>query len=178
MEAVAISCSVSRRSARSIRPALFPAIRWPCAQVWPCSLCSRSPGFYESLNVAARQLASGLRDALRQAGIPGQVNQAGSLITLFFAAGPVRDYDGAKESNTRLFSAFFHGMLDCGIFLAPSQYEALFVSAAHTSEDIGGTIEAAHSTLQSMSARCADPRLVRQLVSHHLPALHHKFHLL
>jgi glutamate-1-semialdehyde 2,1-aminomutase len=111
------------------------------------------PGFYESLNAAAAQLAAGLRGALCDAAISGQVNAAGSLVTIFFTAEPVRDYDGAKKSDTRLYAAFFHEMLARGIFLPPSQYEALFVSAAHSPEDILRTIEAARISLQSLAAR-------------------------
>jgi glutamate-1-semialdehyde 2,1-aminomutase len=113
------------------------------------------PGFYESLNASAARLAAGLREALREAGVPGQVNEAGSLVTVFFRAQPMCDYGAAKKSDPRLFAAFFHEMLARGIFLAPSQYEALFVSAAHTPEDIRRTIEAARSSLQSMAAGSA-----------------------
>jgi glutamate-1-semialdehyde 2,1-aminomutase len=82
----------------------------------------------------------------------GQVSVAGSLITLFFNDDAVLDYDDAKRSDTARFSAFFNEMLNRGIFLAPSQFEALFVSAAHTDDDIDRTVEAARESLEAMQA--------------------------
>src|SRR5438128_7318603 len=92
-------------------------------------LAARS--FYEDLNRKAERLVAGLREALDSSGVVGQLNSAGSLATLFFSPQPVRDYEGAKKSDKRQFAAFFTEMLDRGVFLAPSQFEALFVSAAH-----------------------------------------------
>ena len=80
------------------------------------------------------------------------MNVAGSLMTLFFLDEPVLDYADAKKSNTARYAAFFNGMLERGIFLAPSQFEALFVSAAHTHEDIERTIAAARESLQAIRA--------------------------
>lgn len=111
-----------------------------------------APGFYENLNRKAQRLAEGLRGALKEAGVPGQVNIAGSLLTLFFAAEPVRDYSGAKKSDTARFAAFFNAMLDRGVFLPPSQFEALFVSAAHSEADIDRTLAAARESLQVIRA--------------------------
>ena len=108
-------------------------------------------GFYDGLNRRAERLADGLRGALRDAGVPGQVNMAGSLLTLFFASELVRDYAGAKKSDTARFAAFFREMLQRGIFLPPSQFEALFVSAAHTDADIDATIAAARDSLSATS---------------------------
>jgi glutamate-1-semialdehyde 2,1-aminomutase len=73
----------------------------------------------------------------------------GSLLTLFFSGEPVRDYAGAKKCDTGRFAAFFRAMLDRGIFLAPSQFEALFVSAAHSDTDIDRTIAAFRESLAS-----------------------------
>ncbi|HUO33509.1 MAG TPA: glutamate-1-semialdehyde 2,1-aminomutase [Candidatus Acidoferrum sp.] len=109
-----------------------------------------APGFYEELNSKAERLAEGLRAALRDSMIPGQVNVAGSLLTLFFTASPVRDYTDAKKSDTTRFAAFFTEMLSRGILLPPSQFEALFVSAAHTDADIEQTLEAARQSLLAM----------------------------
>jgi glutamate-1-semialdehyde 2,1-aminomutase len=109
-------------------------------------------GFYDSLNRKAQRLAEGLRTALKESGIAGQVNIAGSLLTLFFTAEPVRDYAGARTSDTSRFSAFFQQMLGRGIFLPPSQFEALFVSAAHGEEDIDRTIAAARESLQTVAS--------------------------
>jgi len=106
-----------------------------------------APGFYEVLNAKAARLAEGLRSALREAGVAGQVNVVGSLLTLFFAPEPVRNYADAKKSDTARFGAFFGEMLKRGIFLPPSQFEALFVSAAHSDADIDATIAAARESL-------------------------------
>ncbi len=111
----------------------------------------RAPGFYETLNARSERLANGLREALVQAGIPGNVNAFGSLATLFFASRPVRNYEDAKLADTRRYAAFFSGMLDRGIFLAPSQFEAMFVSGAHSEEDIARSIAAARASLKTLA---------------------------
>ncbi|HXJ18338.1 MAG TPA: glutamate-1-semialdehyde 2,1-aminomutase [Candidatus Polarisedimenticolia bacterium] len=108
------------------------------------------PGFYEGLNGKAERLSQGLRAALQESGVPGQVNTAGSLLTLFFTGGPVRDYAAAKKSDTARFAAFFREMLGRGILLPPSQFEALFVSAAHTDDDIERTVSAARESFQAI----------------------------
>ena len=110
-----------------------------------------SAGFYEGLARKAERLATGLREALRESGVPGQVNAAGSLLTLFFTAEPVRDYSGAKKCDAARFAAFFREMLSRGILLSPSQFEALFVSVAHTDDDINRTLEAARASLQALA---------------------------
>jgi glutamate-1-semialdehyde 2,1-aminomutase len=107
-------------------------------------------GFYEGVNRKTNRLAEGLRAALREARVAGQVNVAGSLLTLFFCEQPVRNYDDAKKSDTARFGKFFQEMLERGIFLPPSQYEALFVSAAHTDADIDRTIAAARESLTAI----------------------------
>jgi glutamate-1-semialdehyde 2,1-aminomutase len=109
-------------------------------------------GVYERINEQASRLVAGLRQALDESGIPGQVNATGSLATLFFASAPVRNYNDAKRSNTKRYAQFFREMLDRGIFLAPSQFEAAFVSAAHTAEDVSRTIAAARDSLQMISS--------------------------
>ena len=106
------------------------------------------PGFYDDLNRKAKRLADGFQAALAAAGVPGRVNLSGSLLTMFFGDDEIRNYTDAKNSLTRLYPKFFHGMLDRGIFLAPSQFEALFISAAHTDADIDRTIAAAQESLQ------------------------------
>ena len=106
-----------------------------------------APDFYTSLNQKAERLAAGLRAALQQAGIPSQVNATGSLLTIFFSADTVCDYAGAKKSDTGRFAAFFREMIAHGILLPPSQFEALFISAAHTDDDVERTLSAAKSSL-------------------------------
>jgi glutamate-1-semialdehyde 2,1-aminomutase len=109
-------------------------------------------GTYDGLNKKATRLVEGFRSALKDACVPGQVNSCGSLVTLFFAEEPVRDFAGAKKSDTRRFAAFFGEMLNRGIFLPPSQFEALFISAAHTNDDIDRTIEACRESLRAVLA--------------------------
>jgi glutamate-1-semialdehyde 2,1-aminomutase len=108
------------------------------------------PGFYEDLNRKTQRLTEGLRSALKEAKLHGEVNVAGSLLTTFFTEAPVRNYADAKKSNSALFATFFQNMLSRGMFIAPSQYEALFVSAAHTDADIDRAIAAAQESLASM----------------------------
>jgi glutamate-1-semialdehyde 2,1-aminomutase len=110
-----------------------------------------APGFYPALEKKAQRLIGGLRAAVRESGLPAQINAAGSLLTLFFTGEPVQNYAGAKISDTSRFAAFFREMLARGILLPPSQFEALFVSAAHTDDDIDHTIAAARASLTALS---------------------------
>ncbi len=109
-------------------------------------------GIYEGLDRKTKLLATGFREALEAGGVSGQVNSAGSLLTLFFAERPVCNYDDAKKSDTRRFAAFFNEMLERGVFLPPSQFEALFVSAAHSEQDIYRTVAACRESLHAVSA--------------------------
>ncbi len=111
-----------------------------------------APGFYDELNRKAARLIEGLRSAIDDSGMAGQVSSVGSLLTLFFTKQPVRDYSGAKKSDTRRFAAFFEEMLDRGVFLPPSQFEALFVSAAHTEEQIDRTVAACRESFHALLA--------------------------
>jgi glutamate-1-semialdehyde 2,1-aminomutase len=108
-------------------------------------------GLYHRIAEQGDRLASGLRKALADANLPGQVNNSGSLSTLFFADHAVRDYAGAKRSNTQRYARFFREMLDRGFFLAPSQFEAAFVSAVHTPQNIDDTIAAAADSLKAVA---------------------------
>jgi glutamate-1-semialdehyde 2,1-aminomutase len=109
------------------------------------------PSLYHSIAEQSDRLASGLRKALIEAKIPAQINSTGSLSTLFFAAEPVIDYVGAKRSDTKRYARFFRHMLDRGILLAPSQFEAAFVSTAHTAKDIDYAVNAARDSLQAIA---------------------------
>jgi len=80
------------------------------------------------------------------------VNRVGSMFTWFFTSDPVTDYDSAKHSDTARFGAFHRRMLDRGIYLPPSQFEAAFVSAAHTAEDIRKTVEAARQSFAEVTS--------------------------
>lgn len=110
------------------------------------------PGFYDAVNARTARLAQGLRAVLKESEMEGVVNVAGSLLTIFFCQGPIHNYSDAKKSDTALFAKFFQQMLDRGVFLPPSQYEALFVSAAHTDSEIDQTIDAADESLKALRA--------------------------
>jgi glutamate-1-semialdehyde 2,1-aminomutase len=110
------------------------------------------PGIYVGIDELAKKLVGGLRTALADAGVGAQVNGIGSLSTIFFASQPVCNYSDAKRSDTKTYAKFFREMLNRGIFLAPSQFEAAFVSAAHTGGDIDRTIIAASDALKAIGA--------------------------
>jgi glutamate-1-semialdehyde 2,1-aminomutase len=97
------------------------------------------PGFYEQLDRKGADMEQGIKRALGESGVRGQVARVGSLLTLFFASEPIKNYEDAKKADTKKYAAFFHGMLERGVLLAPSQFEAAFVSSAHTEEDIEST---------------------------------------
>jgi len=105
----------------------------------------RDGAAYGRLEGLGASLDAGLREAAKASGVAAEVcvNRIGSMITVFFTAGPVVDYATATASNTDAHAAFFHAMLDAGINLPPSQYEAWFVGLAHTEEDIADTGAAA-----------------------------------
>jgi len=107
----------------------------------------REAGVYERLEAAGARLETGLRAALNAAGRPGCVNRAGSLLTLFHGPGAVTDGDSARRADTAAFAQFFHAMFARGINLPPAQFEAMFVSLAHSDADIDATIAAAHQAL-------------------------------
>jgi glutamate-1-semialdehyde 2,1-aminomutase len=109
-----------------------------------------SADLYASLDKKAQRLAEGIRAALRESRIPGQVNQVGSLLTIFFSAEPVTDYASAKKSDSAKFARFFQEMLKRGVLLPPSQYEALFISATHSDDDIARTLDAAKESLNKL----------------------------
>jgi len=102
---------------------------------------------YDDLEKKGARLAAGLGDAARRSGVPVTINRAGSVLCAFFTPGPVTNYQTACTSDTALFGRFFAAMLERGIYLAPSQFEAWFLSAAHTDGDIDATIEAASEAI-------------------------------
>jgi glutamate-1-semialdehyde 2,1-aminomutase len=106
-------------------------------------------GVYESLEEKSRRLAEGLASAAQEAGAQARVQRVGSMLTLFFAFGPVTDYASAKQCDTAAFGRFFRGMLQRGIYLPASQFEAWFVSLAHCDADIDRTVEAARQVLKA-----------------------------
>ncbi len=113
----------------------------------------KTPGLYKKLEKGSARLAEGLGDAARRAGVPVTQTRVGSMLGMFFTKGPVVDYASAKTSNQQAYAEFFHRMLGQGVYFAPSQFEAAFLSTAHTSQDIEQTIKSARSVLKSLSAR-------------------------
>ena len=108
------------------------------------------PGVFDKLEAEAHRLCAGLAAAAREADIALQTAFAGSMWGLFFAEGPVIDYTSAKTSDTRRYARFFHAMLERGVYLAPSQFEAAFLSIAHDEQLIDRTIAAAADALQML----------------------------
>jgi glutamate-1-semialdehyde 2,1-aminomutase len=109
-------------------------------------------GTYERLEALGVRLQVGFARAAQQAGVMLTVNRVGSMITPFFCRGPVSDYASAKASDTALFGRFFHGMLERGIYWPPAQFEAAFVSLAHTESDIDDTVSAAQETCRVLAS--------------------------
>jgi len=102
---------------------------------------------YLRLETLSAQLVEGVAAAAKDAGVPLTFNRVGSMFTWFFNQDPVTDWDSASKCDTAAFGRFFRGMLDAGIYLPPSQFEAAFLSAAHTEEDIDKTIGSAKTSL-------------------------------
>ncbi len=105
---------------------------------------------YDRLEALSARLAEGLDRAATDAGVPHVVQRVGSMLTLFFTAGPVWDYDDAKRSDTALFGRFFWEMLARGVYLPCSQFEAAFVSSAHTEAEVDHTVRAAGEALKAV----------------------------
>jgi len=110
----------------------------------------KGKGVYEKPDKATKDLCEGLENIANKRGIPVQVNRAGTMFTLFFNERPVYNYSDAKESNLERFAKYFRKMLESGIYLAPSQFEAVFVSFAHTKTDIEKTLIAAEKALKGI----------------------------
>jgi glutamate-1-semialdehyde 2,1-aminomutase len=105
------------------------------------------PGTYERLEHLGKRLGDGLLAAAKAAHVPACMNRVGSMLTLFFCDGPVTDYASAKKADTARFGAFFRKLRDRGVFLPPSQFEAMFVSLAHTDEDVDQIVNEARVAL-------------------------------
>jgi len=108
------------------------------------------PGVYRTLEKMSSELEKGLRDASQEAGVPTTINRVGSMFTTFFTDRKVKDFASAKTSDTARFGKFFRAMLANGVNLAPSQFEAAFLSLAHSKSDINKTVEAARKSLKSL----------------------------
>ncbi len=107
-------------------------------------------GTYEQLELMGSIYAENLRTAAADAGVPMTVNQVGSLVTGFFTDQEVKDFDGAKSTDTERYGEFFQAMLQSGVYLAPSQFEAAFISLAHTEEDLDTAGRAARHALNTL----------------------------
>jgi glutamate-1-semialdehyde 2,1-aminomutase len=111
----------------------------------------KAPGFYESLDERTQQLYDGLKSASEKTGIPAKLDRAGSMLGLFFTNKKVVNFKDAKTCDLKMFSAYYKGMLQEGVYLAPSQFEALFVSAAHDHAHIDRTIQAAVKVMRELN---------------------------
>lgn len=105
---------------------------------------------YPALDAMASRLCSGMADLFRKKGLPFRINRVGSMFTLFFTAEEVVDFATASRSDTERFARFFQGMLEAGIYLAPAQFEAGFISFAHTGEDIARTLAACEKAMKTL----------------------------
>jgi glutamate-1-semialdehyde 2,1-aminomutase len=140
MELMAPSGPVYQAGTLSGNPLAMTAGLWCLGEL--------SAGLYRHLARLGARLAAGLAGAARDAGVPMQVNAVGSLVTPFFTSQPVRDYQSAAAADTAAYGTFFRGMLERGIYPPPSQFEAWFLSGAHTTRDVDRTIKAARETLR------------------------------
>jgi glutamate-1-semialdehyde 2,1-aminomutase len=104
-------------------------------------------GVYERLEALGARVEASIGAAARATGVPLTVNRVGSMLTAFFTEGPVIDYASAKRADTARYARFFHAMLERGVFLAPSQFEAAFVSLAHTDKDLDEAARACREAL-------------------------------
>jgi len=142
----------------------------PCGDVYQAGTLSGNPlamsaglamlnvlsrgGVYEQIEEKNAYLCSGLEQAARSAGVPVTLNKIASLGCGFFTKGPVRDLESAAMADTEAYAIFFREMLKKGVYLAPSQFEAFFVSAAHEREDLDRTIQAAFEALKEVGKNC------------------------
>jgi glutamate-1-semialdehyde 2,1-aminomutase len=126
----------------------------PLAMAAGCAMLKqlrdRKSEIYPRLEKVSGELVKGVAAAAKDAGIALSDNRVGSMFTWFFNPGPVTDWDSASKSNTEAFGKFFRGMLDNGVYLPPSQYEASFLGATHTEEDVQRTIAAAKQAFAAM----------------------------
>ncbi|MGE5246437.1 MAG: glutamate-1-semialdehyde 2,1-aminomutase [Betaproteobacteria bacterium] len=142
MELVSPAGPVYQAGTLSGNPLAMTAGLWSLARI--------KPRLYSSLAALGRRLAAGLADAARGAGVAVQVNAFGSLLTPFFTDRPVRDFRSATGASTEQYARFFQGMLARGVYPPPSQFEAWFLSAAHTARDVDRTIEAARGAMEGV----------------------------
>jgi len=107
---------------------------------------------YATLDKLAGEVVAGVASAAKDAGVTMCHNRVGSMFTWFFTAGPVTDWGSAEKSDTKAFGRFFRAMLENGIYLPPSQFEAAFLGAAHSEKDVQQTIAAAKQAFAGVAA--------------------------
>jgi glutamate-1-semialdehyde 2,1-aminomutase len=143
MEMVAPAGPVYQAGTLSGNPVAMTAGLWALQRL--------PPALYKDLARRGAMLASGFADAARAARVPLQVNAFGSIVTPFFTASPVRDLESATKSDTSAYATFFRGMLTRGVYGPPSQFEAWFLSAAHTDAHVKKTIAAAKAAMRDVA---------------------------
>ena len=114
------------------------------------NLSDHKQEIYPRLEKLSGDLVEGVAAAAKDAGIPLCHNRVGSMFTWFFTLGPVTDWDSASKSSTEAFGKFFRSMLDSGVYLPPSQFEAAFLGSTHTEEDVQRTVAAAKSAFAAV----------------------------
>ena len=110
----------------------------------------RKPGFYEALSASTRSLIQGLKAAADAEGVPFSVDSEGGMFGFFLMPELPQNYPQVMRTDGTRFNQLFHGLLDRGVYIAPALYEAGFVSAAHTAQDIAATVDAARAVFQSL----------------------------
>jgi len=113
----------------------------------------KEPGAYERLDALTSALCDGIGAAALAGGVPVYQTRVGSMFTTFFSAAPVMDEASARRADTQAFAAFFGALLNHGVYIAPSQFEAGFVSLAHSDDDIARTVDAAQVAMHQVAAR-------------------------
>ncbi|HIR09376.1 MAG TPA: glutamate-1-semialdehyde 2,1-aminomutase [Candidatus Avoscillospira stercoripullorum] len=113
-------------------------------------ILENNPDIYTALERKGKRLQEGLQEIFRKAKVPAQVNRAGSILTVFFSKTPVTGYDQARACDLERFAKWYRGLLEHGIYAAPSQFEAMFLSAAHQEEDIDAILVAAEEVAKTL----------------------------
>jgi glutamate-1-semialdehyde 2,1-aminomutase len=115
-----------------------------------CLKALAAPGTYKRLDEVSRMLEEGFRAEAKAAEVPVTINRVGSMLTVFFTGEPVYDYGSAKKADTARFGRFFHAMLNEGVYLPPSQFEAAFVSLAIGEPEVAHVLAAARKAFRSL----------------------------
>jgi len=108
------------------------------------------PDVYDHIDQMGAKLACGIAGIVHDSAVKACVNQIGSLACLFFGIEAAEDYQSVRKADTKLYAGYFREMLAAGVYLAPSQYEAMFVSCAHTEDDINKTLDRAEQAVRKI----------------------------